>query len=75
MSVPEPVTPDEISLKAQTCDIIFFASRYYSHDPRRHSFRMEGCAGKIDRWVLLPGPHHLGASRIHVWDLVSHLSL
>ena len=36
---------------------------------------MEGCTGKTDWRILLPDPHHLGASRIHVWDLVSHLGL
>ena len=65
----------EIFLKVQACDLIFLASRHYTHDCRRHPLRMEGCVGKIDRRVLLPDPHHLGASRIHVWDLVSYLSL
>ena len=56
-------------------ELLFLASRHYSHDPRRHPFRVEGCTGKADRRILLPDPHHLGASRIHVWNLVSHLGL
>ena len=56
-------------------ELLFLASRHYSHDPRRHPFRVEGCTGKADRRILLPDPHHLGASRIHVWDLVSYLDL